>query len=36
MGKGQLTYKGRPISIIPTISIETPKDKEPGQMSYRI
>ena len=33
--KGQVTYKGRPIRIIPDFSPETIKLENPGQMSYR-
>jgi hypothetical protein len=34
-GKGQVTYKARPIRITPDFSPETMKAKDPGQMSYR-
>jgi hypothetical protein len=34
-GKGQVTYKGRPIRISPDFSPETMKDRDAGQMSYR-
>jgi hypothetical protein len=34
-GKGQITYKGRPIRITPDFSPETRKLGDPGQMSFR-
>ena len=34
--KGQVTYSGRPIRIIPDFSTENMKAKEPGQRSCRL